>query len=75
MVCNQQVVPSNCDETDIDTSTPGNQEPDETAVTADDLDTYGRIDVLTATLDGEDISDDLIKDDDNVFLYRLSDLE
>ena len=35
------------------------------AMSGDDLDTYGRVTIRTATLDGEDISGDLIEDDDN----------
>ena len=72
MVCNQQVVPSNCGSTDIDPDTEGNQAPDETPVTADDLDTYGRLTIVSATLDGADISGDLnANSDGNIFQYHL----
>lgn len=72
MVCNQQVVPSNCTSTDIDPNTEGNQAPDETPVTADDLDTYGRLTIVSATLDGRDISGDLNANaDGNIFQYHL----
>ena len=63
-VCNQQVSPANCDP-DVTTD-------DETAVTGDDLDTYGRLTIVTATLDGTDISDDLNPNSDgNIFQYHL----
>ena len=63
-VCNQQVDPPNCDP-DVTTD-------DETAVTGDDLDTYGRLTIVSATLDGTDISDDLNPNSDgNIFQYHL----
>ena len=71
MVCNQQVVTPNCSQTDTDPDTTGNQAPDKAAVTGDDLDTYGRVTIVRATLNGEDISGDLTEDDDNIFLYHL----
>jgi len=71
-VCNQQVSTSNCGQTDIDPNTEGNQAPDETAVTGDDIDTHGRLTVVSATLDGNDISDDLNPNSDgNIFQYHL----
>ena len=36
-----------------------------------DVDTHGRITILTATLDGVDITGDLSSNDDNIFQYHL----
>ena len=70
MICNQQVETPNC--TDSDPETDGNQPGDQTAVTADDLDTYGRLTIISATLDGSDISGDLNANSaGNIFQYHL----
>ena len=61
-VCNQQVDPPNCSASN----------PNETAVTGDDLDTHGRLTIVSATLDGNDISGDLNANaDGNIFQYHL----
>ena len=63
-VCNQQVDPPNCD--------PDSTSDDERTVWGDDLDTYERLTIVSATLDGADISGDLnANSDGNIFQYHL----
>ena len=74
MVCNEQVATPNCDLTDIDPDTDGDQAPNKIEVAPDDLDTYGRVTLVSATFDGADISGDLhLNQAGNIFQYHLAD--
>ena len=72
-VCSEQYVNGNC--TDADLGMDDIQEPNTATVTGDDLDTHGRLTVVSATLDGTDISGDLNPNtDSNVFQYHLNNM-